>query len=371
MSKLKLGVFFGGVAAEHEVSIITGLQLMKHADLTKYDVIPVYVDKSGQWWTGEAAKTLEFFRSADVMAPKGLTPFQFSLNPTATQPIDLAILCFHGTTGESGGVQGLLDVVRIPYQGSGVMGSAAAFDKIVTRQILTAEGINQTAYLWLTLSEWQTDPSGWSERLFRELGSELFVKPANSGSSIGISRVTQPSELEAAIKLAAEFDYRILVEKGIADCLEINVAILRDGTTTTVSVAEQPLKQDEFLSFVDKYQRGGGKKSGMASASRRIPAPIAASTYEKIKVVAEKVAKIFDFTGVVRLDFFVNPTTEEIFLTEPNTIPGSMSFYLWQASGLPYPQLIDKLVEIAQTRHQLISSLKHTFETNLLQTTQV
>lgn len=370
MSKLKLGVFFGGVSVEHEVSIITGLQLIKHADTTKYDIIPVYVDKTGNWWTGAAAGDLNYFRTADLTAPAGLTPFTLQLNPVTQQPIDVALLCFHGTAGESGSVQGLLDVAQIPYQSSGVTSSAIGFDKIVTRQILTAEKINQTKYVWFTHADWQARPEFWQSKL-AEIGPVWFVKPANSGSSIGIKRVTQPNELAAAIDFAAQYDQRILVEQGIADCLEINVSILRDGATTQVSVAEQPLKEDELLSFVDKYQRGGGKKSGMASASRRIPAPISASTFEKLQVISKRVAEIFDFSGVVRIDYFVNPSTEEIFLTEPNTIPGSMSFYLWQATQKPYPQLIDELVAVAQHRATHQKSLTRSYETNLLQTAHI
>ncbi len=370
MSKLKLGVFFGGVSVEHEVSIITGLQLIKHADAEKYDIVPVYVDKLGNWWTGAAAADLGYFKTADLKAPAGLTPFALQFNPVTTQPIDVALLCFHGTAGESGAVQGLLDVAQIPYQSSGVTSSAIGFDKIITRQILTAENINQTKYVWFTHADWQARPEFWQSKL-AEIGPVWFVKPANSGSSIGIKRVTQQSELAAAIDFAAQYDQRILVEQGISDCLEINVSILRDGSNTQVSVAEQPLKEDELLSFVDKYQRGGGKKSGMASASRRIPAPISASTFEKLQVISKRVAEIFDFTGVVRIDYFVNPSTEEIFLTEPNTIPGSMSFYLWQATQKPYPQLIDELVTIAQHRAEYQKTLTRSYETNLLETAQI
>jgi len=370
MSKLKLGVMFGGVSAEHEVSIITGLQLIKHVDESKYDITAIYVDKSGQWWTGDQIKSLEYFKTANVFSPADLKPFQLSLNPTSIQPIDVAILCFHGTTGESGSVQGLLDVAGIPYQGPSVLSSAISFDKIVTRQILKAEGISQTPYIWFTLEDWASNKAYWLAELAK-LGEILFIKPANSGSSIGITRVEKLTEIEAAIELAGQFDHRILVEKSVTDCLEINVSVLADGLATQVSVAEQPLQKDEFLSFADKYQRAGGKKSGMASASRRIPAPISSSTYEKIKATAIQVAKILDFTGVIRIDFFANPSTEEIFLTEPNTIPGSMSFYLWQPSGLPYPLLIDRLVEIALQNQGRKQALVRTFETNLLQTASI
>ncbi len=370
MSKLKLGVFFGGVSVEHEVSIITGLQLIKHADIEKYDIVPVYVDKVGNWWTGAAAKDLHYFKTADLFAPAGLTPFTLNFNPVTTQPIDVAILCLHGTTGESGAVQGLLEVAQVPYQSSNVTSSAIGFDKVITRQILTAEQIPQTKYVWFTYSDWQARADFWRSEL-EKIGPVWFVKPANSGSSIGIKRVTDAKDLTAAIDFAAQYDQRILIEQGVIDCLEINVSVIRDGAKVQVSVAEQPLQSDEFLSFVDKYQRGGGKKSGMASASRRIPAPISASTYEKLKTLTARVAEIFDFTGVVRIDYFVNPSTEEVFLTEANTIPGSMSFYLWQATNKPYPQLIDELVAIAQHRAAYQKTLTRSYETNLLDTARI
>ncbi len=370
MTKLKLGVLFGGVSVEHEVSIITGLQLLKKVDPAKYEPTPIYIDKTGKWWIGDQVATLAYFRTADLFKPTGLTPFILDLNHPDTKQLDVALLCFHGTNGESGPIQGVLELAGIPYQGPGVLSSAIGFDKIVTRQILAAEHIGQTDFEWLTKHDWLSKKSEITTKLGR-LGLPVFVKPANSGSSIGIKRVSQQLDLDAAIEFALQFDDRVIVEAEVKDCIEINISVLGDQTHAEASVAEQPIKADEFLSFVDKYQRGGGKKSGMASATRRIPAPISSSTLAKLHEVALHVFKIFDCTGVVRIDFFVNQTTSEIFLTELNTIPGSMSFYLWEPSGTSYPQLIDRLVEIALTQSRDNTTQLRSFETNLLLTASI
>ncbi len=370
MQKLKLGVFFGGVSVEHEVSIITGLQLIKNVDAAKYDIVPIYLDKNGKWWTGNQLLGLEYFRTADLFAPVGLMPFILDLNQPQPAQLDVAILCFHGTYGESGAVQGALELARVPFQGPTVMSSAIGFDKIVTRQILSSEGISQTAYQWFTRQDWESDQAAVLAKM-PELGLPLFVKPANSGSSIGIKRTTSLEELPEAIGFALQFDDRILVEAAVKDCIEINVSVLGDQTAAIASVAEQPISADEFLSFADKYQRGGGKKSGMASATRRIPAPISNQTLGLLQAAAIKAFKVFDCSGVTRVDFFANPSTNEIFLTELNTIPGSMSFYLWEATNLPYPQLIDRLVEIALNRAKARKNQLRSFETNLLETASI
>lgn len=370
MQKLKLGVFFGGVSVEHEVSIITGLQLIKNVDHSKYEVVPVYLDKTGRWWTGEPALTLEFFKTADLFAPVGLQPFVLDLNQPHTPQLDVALLCFHGTSGESGAVQGALELARIPFQGPQVLSSAIGFDKVVTRQILATEKIGQTAYEWFTRTDWKNDQPSVLAKI-NQLNFPVFVKPANSGSSIGIKRAKDATEVVAAIEFALQFDDRILVEAAVTDCIEVNVSVLGDQAMAVASVAEQPISADEFLSFADKYQRGGGKKSGMASATRRIPAPISNQTLQLLQATALKAFKIFDCSGVVRIDFFVNPSTNQIFLTELNTIPGSMSFYLWEASGMPYLKLIDRLVEIALDRAQNRRQQLRSFETNLLQTAKI
>jgi D-alanine-D-alanine ligase len=362
----KVAVLFGGITVEHEVSVITAVQLMKHAR-GSYDVTPVYIDKSGKWWTGDSLFEVEYYKEQDLFNPTDLESFALSPNPKSNE-IDVAILCFHGQYGESGKVQGILEAAGIPHQGPGVTSAAICFDKIHVRQILKAEGINQPEYVWFTQDQWQSDSKNLIEKIKSTLTYPVFVKPANGGSTVGIQKVDDHSKISEAISQALTFDTRIIVESGITDCIEVNVSVLGYPGKTQASVPEQPISQDEFLSYADKYERGSGKKTGMASANRRIPAPISAGTTHKIQELAQKVFSILGCSGVVRIDFFVNPSTEEMFVIEPNTIPGSMSFYLWEATDLPYPALIDQLIEIAYTRRDQHAHLTHSYESNIFDT---
>lgn len=362
--KKRLAVLFGGITVEHEVSIITGVQLMKQA-VANYHVIPVYIDKAGKWWTGQSLLDAEYYKTQDLFAPKGVTPFSLSLNPD-TNPIDAAILCFHGQYGEAGKVQGILEAANIPHQGPGLTSAALCFDKIHLRQVLAAEGISQPKYVWFTQDEWTNDSKKVLEKISSSLTYPIFVKPANGGSTIGIQKVSEAGKTSQAIQETLKFDTRILVEQGITDCIEINVSVLGKPGDAQTSVPEQPISHDEFLSYADKYERGGGKKSGMASATRRIPAPISSDTTKKLQDLAKKVFHVLGCSGVIRIDFFVDPSTDTFYVIEPNTIPGSMSFYLWEASGLSYPKLIDTLVEIAEARSKTHESLIQSYESNIL-----
>lgn len=380
MQKTRLAVLYGGESVEHEVSVITAVQLMKHVDKEKYQLVPIYIDKAGQWWTGPQLLDITNYGKQDLFQPNGFTPFSLSHNKliadssdstkqltdeSSQKPFDVAILCFHGAYGEAGNVQGLLELAGIPYQGPGVTSSAIAFDKIVTRQILAAEGINQAKYIWFTESDWQTNKQVIKEKI-KSLTYPVFVKPANGGSTIGIEKVKDETDIEKIVNQVLQYDQRIIVEAEIKDCIEVNVSVLGVDGDVKASVPEQPIKADEFLSYADKYERGGGKKSGMASASRRIPAPISSTLTTKLQELAKKVFQIFDCSGVIRIDFFVDPSEESMYVVELNTIPGSMSFYLWEASGLPYPQLIDRLVEIAQTKFAHRKDKIKSFESNIL-----
>lgn len=364
MSQQRLLVLFGGITVEHEVSVITAVQLMKQVDVTTYQITPVYIDKKGQWWTGEQLLTIEFYKNANLSQPQGLTPFSLSLN-FGQNPYDVAILCFHGSYGEAGNIQGALELAGIPYQGPGVISSAICFDKIVLRQILAAENIPQTPFVWFTKSEWSSNALEIQQKI-DTLHWPVYVKPANGGSTIGIQRVESAAELSEAITSVFDYDQRVIVEAEVQDCIEVNVSVLGIQGQAQASVPEQPIKTDALLSFADKYERGGGKKSGMASATRRIPAPISSDLTKKVQAMALEVFRILDCTGVIRIDLFVNPSTEEIYVIEPNTIPGSMSYYLWEATGLPYKELIDTLVTIALERKTRQQSLTTTFDSNIL-----
>lgn len=365
MPKQTIGVLFGGVSVEHEVSVITGVQLMKHADPQKYEIIPVYIDKAGAWWTGSKLTDISYYGKQNLFKPKELSPFTLAVGNHQQPPFSVAILCFHGAYGEAGNVQGALELMGIPYQGPGVTASAVNFDKIMTRQILMAEHIAQPEYVWFSAREWHSDAALLTDKIAHQLGFPVFVKPANGGSTIGIEKVKTSKELAAAIKRVAAFDSRILVEKEVSDCIEVNVSVLGIEGELQASIPEQPIKTDEFLSYADKYERGG-KKTGMASASRRIPAPISSTLTTKVQQLALHLFTLFGCSGVVRIDFFVNPSSEEVLVTELNTIPGSMSYYLWEATHLPFTKLVDRLVDIAEEKQRRSAALTHSFESNIL-----
>lgn len=363
--KIRLGVIFGSRSVEHEVSIITAVQLMKHVDREKYEVVPLYIDKAGRWWTGESAKTLDGFKNQDLYNPAGLTVFNLSPFSDVDHGIDVAIICCHGTLGEDGTVQGFLELAGIPYQGPGVVGSAVAMDKIISKQMMQSAGFSVAPFVWCASDEWQKDAIKIIALIEEKLTYPLYVKPANLGSSVGISKAKDQKGLQEAIEIAAHFDRRIIIEQGLSDVMEINVSVL-GFEEYIASVPEQPIASGEILSYADKYEGGGKKTGGMASLKRRIPAPIPGSLTRKLQEVAIDVARASDCSGVIRIDFFVNLETNQIWVGEVNTIPGSMAFYLWQASGLTYTQLIDRLVEIAFERQARTESYTRSIDTPIL-----
>lgn len=369
MEKLRLGVIFGSRSVEHEVSIITALQLIKNVDREKYDVIPLFVDKTGKWWIGSEA--ISDYGEANIHS-HNFTPYTLSPDPTLDHQIDVAIICCHGTLGEDGTIQGLLELANIPYQGPGVVGSAVSMDKIITKKVLEASNIPVVNFQWFTKQNWIDDKNAVLDRLLdsqntghKLLHFPLFVKPANLGSSVGITKAKDRKSLEEAIEVALQFDRRILVEQGIEGMKEINVSVL-GYDEYTASTPEEPIASGELLSYADKYEGGGKKTGGMASLKRRIPAPIPMSLTKKIQDAAIMACRQCDVSGVVRIDFMVNVGTGEYWLNELNTIPGSMSFYLWEASGITYPELIDRLVDIAHQRHAVKQGNITSIETTII-----
>lgn len=370
-SPVKLGVVFGSRSVEHEVSIITATQLMRSVDRTQYELVPLYIDKQGRWWTGDALADIATFQTLDLENPQhpDIQPLTFAPDPTQDHGIDVAIFCLHGGHGEDGTMAGLFELANIPYAGLGVVGAAVAIDKIITKHVCETAGFPVTPYVWFSRTEWEAKKSTYLDQI-HDLQAPWFVKPATLGSSVGVTRVDSPDKLIEAIELALSFDARVIVEQGAHDCIEVNVSVIGTGGEYETSVTEQPIATDEFLSYTDKYARGGGKKGGskgMASLSRRIPAPISPQLSEKIQDVARQLWHLVDGCGVARIDFFADPSSEEIFVGELNAPPGSMAFYLWEATGKSYPALIDHLVEQAQRRHQEKTRHMHSIPSNILQ----
>lgn len=353
---MKLGVIFGSRSAEHDVSIVSGLQLLENADKGKYDAFPVYISRAGRWFVGEPLRRMGFYRNFDPKA-KGLTQVFLPPVPGAgglyappaglarakTIPLDCAVLALHGMNGEDGTVQGLLELADIPYTSAGVTGSGVGMDKIIMKAVFESMGLPV-----LPGRHYHRDAAERDMQTVmadaEQLGYPLFVKPANLGSSIGIGRARDRGSLEQAIRVAISYDRRILIEKGLEQPVEINCACLGGGDEAIPSLCEQPAGLDEFLTFEDKYTRGGSSK-GMKSLTRRVPAPIADELTARIQRMTVDIFRMLECKGVVRVDYMIDPATGTLYVNEINTIPGSFAYYLFQPMGISYPALIDKLVE--------------------------
>lgn len=362
--KKNLAVIFGGRSVEHEVSIVTGLQIIQNANKEKYNIIPIYINKLGNWFTGKHLLDINNYKDIATLQTK-ITPCYLLNSELMTSgffkksiKIDVAFPAIHGTFGEDGTLQGLLEMSNIAYVGSGVTGSAVGMDKVLQKDILRQNGIPVPDYALVLRENWQDTKI--------DFDYPMIVKPANLGSSIAVTKVKNKKELADAIELASQFDRRIIVEKCMEDVIEINCSVL-GYKNLEASVCEQPVKTAEFLSYEDKYMNGS-KNNGMASLSRIIPAKISDDLTKLIQETAKKVFKVLDASGVARIDFFVDTKKKKIWVCEINTIPGSISFYLWEKSGYPFAKLIDKLVEVAEERFGDRKKTQYSFPSNLLQT---
>ncbi len=371
--KLKLAVIYGSRSCEHDVSVISALQAAGKADPEEYEVVYVYIDKNGDWYTGWRLSDINLYRDFDPKAatrviPMGengrlvllqhpsdkLLPFGY-LKRVAEA--DVCLLVLHGMNGEDGTLQGMLEMWQVPYTSSGVMGSALGMDKIVMKQVFRANGLPVVRDVWTDRNAIKKDKKAVMERICAQLSFPVYVKPANLGSSIGISRAENMDDLSEALSVAAGYDRRILIEEAVQDLMEINCSVLGFDGEAEASVTEMPVSWTEFLSFDDKYLRGGkggakgaktaGAKGGMANLSRKMPAPISEEMTKRVEEMAITAFNALDCKGVARVDFLLDKATKELYVGEINTIPGSLSFYLWEEKGLKFGKLIDKLVEYA------------------------
>lgn len=345
----KIGIIYGGKSVEHEVSIITGLQAYENLDKSKYVPELIYIDKDGDWFFGEKKlKDLNIYKNWSKKCAK---QFQPSLNKKDKKNIlntlDAAVIACHGNYGEDGKLQSFLEFLDIPYTSSGVVGSASGMDKIVMKSIFSGIDLPVLPYIWFTRHEWIENSQEVIKKVRYTLDYPVFVKPANLGSSIGISMVNDEKDLVNAIDVASKYDYRIIVEKGVANSVEINCsAIMKDNIVLT-SVLEEPVRWEKFLSFDDKYINANSKTKGMGSMGRKIPADVTAEQKEHIENYTKLIYKTMDCSGVVRVDFLMDESREHVYVNEINTIPGSFSFYLWEHNELPFGKLLDVLIEEA------------------------
>lgn len=378
--KTHIGVLFGGRSVEHEISVLSALQVMHAMDQEHFEVIPIYISKEGEWYTGEALKTVENYKDIDSLksrcsrvVPSGDGGRLFLLrNPPVRlgkniiAQVDVAFPVTHGTYGEDGCLQGLLEMYDVPYVGCDVTASALGMDKIRFKEVGKARELPMVEYVWFYSKSWHTDPDSVRQKIRDYIGYPLIVKPANLGSSIGVAVVATEETLDEAVAMTASFADRVIVEKLVPNVLEINCAVIGDQDETMASVCEEPLHSSEFLSYAEKYQSKAGSTKGMESAKRRIPADISEEWANTIQELARKTFSAIGACGVARVDFLIDRVSGAILVNEINTIPGSMAFYLWTPSNLGFNELIDKLVRLALKRSRERSSLLRTNPVNIL-----
>ncbi len=380
---IKLGVIFGGPTVEHEVSVISAVQAMSHLDKEKYDVYPIYVAKDRTWYCGKMLMDMDIYRDFETLkryANKvvlynhdGVFKLQsLGLFKKTVTELDVVLPIVHGNNMEDGTIQGYLEHIGIPYVGSGVLGSALGQDKIVMKQVFKSAGIPIVDYTWFYDCEYYADKKGIVSKI-NKLGYPVIVKPATLGSSVGITYVKEEKDLEKAISDAINYDVKVVVEKAVQNLTEVNCSVLGNYEDQTASVLEEVMSTAEFLTYQDKYIGGrkGGKlkgmgSKGMAGASRIIPARLDDKTTKKVQEYAKEVFRVLNLSGVCRIDFLVDSKTKEVYVNEPNTIPGSLSFYLWDKTGKSYTELLDELITIGIKNYKAKERKVTTFETNIL-----
>ncbi|WP_100330085.1 D-alanine--D-alanine ligase [Bacillus xiapuensis] len=349
--KTKLCLLYGGKSAEHQVSLYTAKAVIGALNLNKYDIYPIYITIDGNWIEGEKLtspvediESLQFSSGEQTAVGKGLVSGKY----------DVIFPLLHGTNGEDGTVQGLLEVMNLPYVGNGVLASSAGMDKVIMKNIFAQAQLPQVNYVWFIRKTWQEDKEAAYEQVERELGYPCFVKPANLGSSVGISKCTNRSELDEAFNEAFQYDRKVIIEEGVV-AREIEVGVLGNDEPECSVVGEIVPKKD-FYDYHAKYEDG--------HTALIIPAEIPADIQRQIQQTAIKAFQSLDCSGLVRADFFLTENGE-LFINEINTMPGftpfSMFPLLWKHAGVEYPVLIEKLIELAMERHQEKQQIKYTF----------
>ena len=374
-----MAVIFGGISPEHEVSVITGLQVLKSLDKERFDAIPIYVSKRGELFTGGNLSRIDSYKNLPEISQKSqrVQPYLGSQQKgfqTAGSflngkiiGVDVIFPCFHGGVGENGAFQGLFDLTDIPYVGSGVLASAAGMDKVVTKQLFEQNGLPITKYYWFYRNAWEKDKEKILGEIKQKLTFPLFVKPANAGSSIGVAKVKTDEELENAIEVAALFDRKIIAEEAFAG-REINISVMgNSGSALETSVCEEVFPSKDLLSYDDKYNSESGKSKGMASTKRKVPADLPKEIEGKIQTLAKLAYQTLDCAGLARIDFMFNEKTKQIVILEVNTIPGSLSFYLWEATGIKFKDLLTLLIDLALEKHADNKKNTTSFPTNILE----
>lgn len=379
--KTNVGVFFGGRSVEHEISVISALQAINAFDQSKYNIIPIYISKQGRWYTGPLTLDIRNYKDMKSLCERSEEVFMrpeygdyklyranpggglFSKKNPVYEELHVVIPVLHGSHGEDGMFEGLLETIGIPFAGCDTLSSANGMDKITMKMILRAEGIPVVDYVWFTDKEWIDSRDAIVDKIEGKLGYPVIVKPANLGSSVGIGKAADRQSLIEKVDNAEKFSQRIIVEHMIEDMMEINCSVLGDADDHQSSVCEEPISKGDFLSYEEKY--GGGAKAGMQASEKKIPADIPVEMSEEIRRMAGETFRVLSCHGVSRVDVMVDRKDNRIYVNEINTIPGSLSFYLWEESGISFTQLMDRLVALALKRKRETDRKTFTYDANI------
>ena len=380
--KLKLAVLFGGKSVEHEISIISAVQAMLSLDKEKYDILPVYITKNNEFYTGDALFEISEYKDIPSLLSKlqkiifindggktfATTYPHKAFKKDTIYDIDIAFPIVHGTNVEDGSLQGYLKTLNLPFVGCDVLSSAVGMDKYVMKTVLKDNGIPVLDCLCFSSNDFDFDCENTLLKIEEKFGYPVIVKPINLGSSVGISKADSREKLEDSLKNAILYAEKVLVEPAIVNLKEINCSVLGDFKEATASECEEPVNSDEILSYEDKYI-GNSKSSGtkgMASTKRKIPAEISPEAREEIRELAVRAFKVLGCSGVSRIDFMIDMDKGYIYLNEINTIPGSLSFYLWEPLGIKYSTLLDAMIDITLKRKREQDEVTYAFDTNVL-----
>lgn len=379
--KIKLGVVFGGESVEHEVSIISAIQAMENLDTDKYEIIPIYISKDKEWYYGTYLMNLDVYKDKDLVkryAKKVILTKKddrFILQTTGIfkkeiAEIDLIFPIVHGTNVEDGTLQGYLETIGVPYVGSNVYASVVGQDKVFMKQILESEGIPVPKYIWFFDADFNNNYDEIMKKV-QKLNLPLFVKPSKLGSSVGITKVNDIKDFDKAVRDALQYDTKVIVEQGINNLKEANISVLGNHEYQELSEIEEVLTSNEFLTYADKYL--GNKKGkiikskGMASAMRNIPANLPNDIKDEIRRQAKIIFRVLNTSGVCRIDFLIDTKENKVYTEEINTIPGSLSFYLWEPAHKNYKELLDEVISIALKDYKKRKNIVYSFETNILE----
>lgn len=388
--KIKLAVLFGGKSVEHEISIISAVQAMRYINRDKYDVIPVYITKTNEMYHSEDMVNIEEFSKLKALLKKSRR-VTFSVENGRTMlvkthtkafekklvsEIDLAFPIVHGTNCEDGTLHGYLKMMNLPLVGCDITASAIGMDKYYMKTVFKDNGIPVLDCKCFTAKDYNTSADTVAQTIEDTIGYPVIIKPVNLGSSVGISKAANRDELDDALQNAFNFAGKILAERAVENLKEVNCSVLGDIDEAQASECEEPVNSDKILSYEDKYTSGGkggakggskGGSKGMASLKRKIPADITQEQRDTIREMAVNAFKCLGCNGIVRIDFMIDKSTGEIFLNEINTIPGSLSFYLWEPLGVKYTELLDRMIQIALKRNREQAEISYAFDTNVLE----